>query len=62
MRIERPEVARNIDRDSSGVAISEADRQRERAISRDVTYAINGGYTDWERRLEFTRFVKSVIL
>ncbi|QTD92191.1 peptidase M23 [Burkholderia anthina] len=61
MRFERSEVARNIDRDSPGVAISETDRQRERIISRDVTYAINGGYTDWERRLAFTRFVKGMV-
>ncbi|WP_124585368.1 hypothetical protein [Burkholderia contaminans] len=61
MRFERPEVVKNIDRDFPGVITSEAGRQREQMISRDVTYAINGGYTEWERRLAFTRFVKSVI-
>ncbi|WP_157126873.1 M23 family metallopeptidase [Burkholderia metallica] len=61
MRFERPEVARNIDRDSLGVAISEVERKNERVISRDVTYAINGGYTEWERRLAFTRVVKDAI-
>ncbi|WP_217590199.1 M23 family metallopeptidase [Burkholderia sp. GbtcB21] len=61
LRFERPDVAKNIDRDSPGIAISEAGRQRERIISRDVTYAINGGHTDWERRLAFTRFAKDVI-
>lgn len=61
LRFERPNVARYIDQDSSQMAISDADKQRERQISRDVTYAINGGYIDWERRLDFTRSAKDII-
>ncbi|WP_338340232.1 peptidase M23 [Burkholderia vietnamiensis] len=61
MRFEKPEVAKNIDRDFQSAATSDADKKVEQIISRDVTYAINGGYTDWEGRLEFTRFIKNVI-
>jgi hypothetical protein len=43
------------------MAISDAARQREQRISRDVTYAINGGYIYWDRRLDFTRSAKDII-
>ncbi|TDN64064.1 M23 family metallopeptidase [Paraburkholderia sp. BL10I2N1] len=61
LRFERPKVTRRIDMDSSQPAISDSDKQKERQISRDVTYAINGGYIDWERRLDFTRSAKEII-
>ena len=61
LRFERPDVARRIDEDSPKMAISDANKQRERQISRDVTYAINGGYIDWDRRLDFTRSAKDII-
>ncbi|KWF19857.1 hypothetical protein WT56_29930 [Burkholderia pseudomultivorans] len=61
LRFERPNVAKHIDQDSSQMATSDADKQKERRISRDVTYAINGGYIDWERRLDFTRSAKDII-
>jgi hypothetical protein len=61
LRFEKPNVARRIDKDSPQMAISDVGKQREQQISRDVTYAINGGYIDWDRRLDFTRSAKDII-
>jgi predicted chitinase len=61
LRFERPNLAKHIDRDSPQMAISDMTRQKEQQISRDVTYAINGGYIDWDRRLDFTRSAKDII-
>jgi hypothetical protein len=61
LRFERPNVAKHIDQDSSQMATTGAGKKKERQISRDVTYAINGGYIDWERRLDFTRSAKDII-
>lgn len=33
----------------------------ERNISREVTCAINGGYTDDERRLQYIRAAKEIL-
>jgi hypothetical protein len=61
LRFSRPNVARRIDQDAPTMAISDSDQTTERRISRDVTYAINGGYIDDARRLEYTRAVKKII-
>ncbi|WP_126283220.1 hypothetical protein [Burkholderia stagnalis] len=60
-QLERLDVAQNIYRNFPGVAISEADRKKERQISCDVTHDIIGGYADWERRLALTRSAKELI-
>ncbi|MDR5766725.1 MULTISPECIES: hypothetical protein [unclassified Caballeronia] len=57
----RPKVVGTIDGDIPTLATDGATKQRERDVSRAVTYAINGGYIDDERRLEYTRLVKGVI-
>ncbi|NKJ48388.1 hypothetical protein CIC12_16915 [Burkholderia sp. SG-MS1] len=61
LRFSRPNVARRIDQDFAQMAISDADRANERRISRDVTYAINGGYMDEARRLQYVRLAKNII-
>jgi hypothetical protein len=61
LRFSRPNVARRIDQDLPQMGISEADNAREAQVSRDVTYAINGGYIDAPRRLEYTRVAKEII-
>ncbi|MFD1561949.1 hypothetical protein ACFSHT_40925, partial [Paraburkholderia silviterrae] len=61
LRFEKPKVTRHIDMDSPQPATSDLDKQKERQISRDVTYAINGGDIDWDRRLDFTRSAKEII-
>jgi hypothetical protein len=43
------------------MAISDAAEQREQQISRDATYAINGGYINWDRHLDFTRSAKDSV-
>lgn len=58
---ERPKVTGTIDKDIPSVAIVESQKQEEKAASRAVTYAINGGYIDDVRRLECTRLAKGFI-
>jgi hypothetical protein len=43
-------------------SISDLDREKERRVSRDVTFSINGGYYDEPRSLDCTRAAKSVLL
>ncbi len=43
------------------MAISDVDKQKEQQVSRDITHAINGGYIDWDRRLDYTRSAKNII-
>ncbi|SOZ14414.1 conserved hypothetical protein [Cupriavidus taiwanensis] len=62
MMFRRPNVMRSIDEDVSGIAVNQAEGAAESAISRRVTYAINGGYNDDLKRLEYTRLVKKVLL
>jgi len=62
MTFERPTVGKTIDRDIPYLAISASDVQNELTISKSVTYAINGGYIDWEGRLRETRNAKIVLL
>jgi len=62
MTFERPNVGKTIDRDLSYLAISATDIQNELNISRSVTYAINGGFIDWEGRLRETRNAKKILL
>ncbi|WP_232454450.1 M23 family metallopeptidase [Burkholderia ubonensis] len=58
----RPQdVAKKIDLDTPEVAVSPEAMAEERNISREVTYAINGGYTDDERRLQYTRAAKEIL-
>jgi predicted chitinase len=61
LRFERPYLARHIDQDSPQMAISDVDKQKEQQVSRDITHAINGGYIDWDRRLDYTRSAKNII-
>jgi hypothetical protein len=61
LRFSRPNVAKRIDQDLPHVAISNSDKVKEGQVSREVTYAINGGYIDDIRRLEYTRAAKAVI-
>lgn len=61
LRCKRPAVAREIDRDL-GIALSTEGRAEEQRIVRAVTYAINGGYLDDARRLEFTRAAKDILI
>ena len=62
MTFQRPNVMRSIDEDFRGVAASQAENSTESAISRGVTYAINGGYNDELRRLQCTQHAKRVLL
>ncbi|MFM0606963.1 peptidase M23 [Paraburkholderia sediminicola] len=62
LRFNRPRVASEIDRDPPRVAVTPAERQAERLISRAVTYAINGGYLDDAGRLLFTRAAKEILV
>ncbi|WP_422648730.1 hypothetical protein [Cupriavidus sp. H18C1] len=43
-------------------ANTQAERAAEQQISRRVTYAINGGYIDEVRRLQYSRRAKEVLL
>jgi hypothetical protein len=61
LRCMRPNVAKRIDQDAPEMAISNVDIQKEKQVSRDVTYAINGGYIDEDRRLEYTRLAKNIL-
>ncbi len=61
LRFSRQNVAKRIDQDVPQMAATEADKTKERQVSHDVTYAINGGYIDEPRRLEYTRLAKNII-
>jgi hypothetical protein len=61
LRFARPNVAMAIDRDNPKMAVSNEDKLIELQISREVTYAINGGYTDDKKRLECTRYAKKIL-
>ncbi|WP_250463365.1 M23 family metallopeptidase [Caballeronia sp. GAFFF2] len=61
IRVERPKVVQEIDRDTLRAASNDQERNSEREISRAVTYAINGGYIDDARRLEYTHAAKEII-
>lgn len=61
LRFSRPNVAKRIDQDVPQMAATEADKTKERQVSHDLTYAINGGYIDEPRRLEYTRLAKNII-
>ncbi|STQ91713.1 M23 family metallopeptidase [Iodobacter fluviatilis] len=62
MTFQRPAVNKKMDSDFKFLASSAQDIQREQLISKAVTYAINGGYIDWEGRLKATRAAKSILL
>jgi hypothetical protein len=61
LRFERHNAARSIDKDRPEMAQSNQDKLTEQKISREVTYAINGGYSDDKRRLEYTRCAKKIL-
>jgi hypothetical protein len=61
LRFNRSNTAIEIDKDSPTIAITVPEKAAERTISRAVTFAINGGYIDDVRRLEFTRVAKGVL-
>ncbi|KIG10266.1 hypothetical protein AWB72_05654 [Caballeronia concitans] len=58
---ERARVTGIIDDDIPTVANGNTQKEKETRVSRSVTYAINGGYTDDARRLEYTRLAKGVV-
>ncbi|KQR78471.1 hypothetical protein ASG35_08505 [Burkholderia sp. Leaf177] len=62
MRFCRPKVAREIDKDNIKAAISISEKQLETTISSAVTYAINGGFIDGPRRLDYTRNAKNILI
>ncbi|MGS0989322.1 peptidase M23 [Burkholderia glumae] len=55
------DVAQKIDLDIPEVAKTPQDIATEKSISRQVTFAINGGYIDDERRLQYTRAAKEIL-
>jgi len=59
---ERPNTIREIDRDSREIAVTQAEQNAERVISRAVTHAINGGDLGANERLHETRSAKEVVL
>jgi predicted chitinase len=58
----RPKVVSRIDQDFQQIAISNSDKDKEMQISREVTYAINGGYIGEMQRLEYARLAKNILL
>lgn len=62
MIFERPLVMSEIDREVPNIAQTSGDRKDEENTSLKVTKAINGGEKDKERRLQFTRDAKQVLL
>lgn len=61
LSFQRPKVLKEIDKDLLSIAVSSTEISNERAISRSVTHAINGGYTDEVGRLLWTRRAKEII-
>jgi 23S rRNA A1618 N6-methylase RlmF len=57
----RPTVTKEMDKEKMSKAVSANEIAFEKTISRAVTYAINGGYTDDEKRLTWTKKAKDVI-
>jgi predicted chitinase len=57
----RPRVAGEIDRDLPTLASEALQKSSEKNVSRAVTYAINGGYIDDDRRLQYTRLAKEIL-
>lgn len=62
MTIERLTVGKTIDTDIPYLAVNTSDIQTELKIYKSVTYAINGGYIDWEGRLRETINSKKILL
>ena len=58
----RPRVMLAIDNDKAELAVTANDKILEKSVSLAVTVAINGGRIGDERRLEFTRQVKMILL
>ncbi|SCU73859.1 hypothetical protein CNECB9_1350012 [Cupriavidus necator] len=54
-------MAANMDKDSAHAAVTAAEQKKEHDISRRVTYAVNGGYIDEERRWQYTRAAKDIL-
>jgi len=62
MIFRRPRVIESIDLDIPIIAATTVEQTAERTISRGVTFAINGGYIDEARRLQYTRQAKEILL
>ena len=62
LRFERPSTAKEIDKDVLDSASSTQMNMTEQAISRAVTNAINGAYIDAEKKLEYIREAKKILL
>lgn len=62
MTFRRPTVISTIDSDAYTIAATTASQSDESTISRAVTFAINGGYIDAERRLQYTRKAKEILI
>lgn len=62
MVFRRPRVMATIDADTVNAAVTPAQQAAETARSLAVTFAINGGHIDAERRLQYTREAKEILL
>lgn len=62
LRFERAAVAKNIDNDLPYLGTTDRETAKEKSASRAVTYAVNGGYNDEKKRLEYTRYIKKILI
>lgn len=62
MIFRRPKVISSIDGDVHCVAATVPERDTEKAASRAVTFAINGGYIGDDKRLKYTQRAKNILL